>query len=329
MITLKPSTEPNEVQRAMMARKYGMFIHFGINTFYDTEWSNGKLDINGYRPAAIDAEGWVKNAYKAGMNYVILITKHHDGFCTWDTDTTDYCVNKSPVPVDVVAKVAEACKKYGIKLGLYYSLWDRHEKCYKDDKKYADYMCAHLTELMGGRYGEIAELWLDGGWDKYPKQWDIPRLYDLAHRLQPGCAVAVNLTIGKGLRKWTSPRFRPERYKEGMNIRYFPSDFRLWDPHFPREDDPKLYTHGGNTYYLPFEATICIRNMSNWFWDPAYTKDPLVGAQFIADKYRLLTDHGNTLVVNVAPNTRGVQEKEDIDCLLSAARLLGIERSAE
>ena len=99
MITLKPSAEPNDVQRAMIARKYGMFIHFGINTFYDTEWSNGKLDINGYRPAAIDAEGWVKNAYMAGMNYVILITKHHDGFCMWDTDTTDYCVNKSPVPV--------------------------------------------------------------------------------------------------------------------------------------------------------------------------------------------------------------------------------------
>lgn len=127
MITLQPSNKPNEVQRAMAARKYGMFIHFGINTFYDTEWSNGKLDISGYRPEGIDADGWVKNAYEAGMNYVILITKHHDGFCLWDTSTTDYCVNRSPVTTDVVAKVAEACEKYGVELGLYYSLWDRHE----------------------------------------------------------------------------------------------------------------------------------------------------------------------------------------------------------
>ena len=326
MITLTPSRTPNEVQRAMMERKYGMFIHFGINTFYDTEWSDGKLDINGYRPAAIDAENWIKNAFRAGMNYVILITKHHDGFCLWDTDTTDYCVNKSPCPTDVVAEVARACKKYGIKLGLYYSLWDRHEKCYKDHERYVEYMCTHLTELLGGKYGEIAELWLDGEWDKYPKQWNIPRLYDLAHRLQPGCAVAVNQTIGKTWRKLVPARFRPEHYKEGMNIRYFPSDFRLWDPHFPREDDPKLYTHGGSTYYLPFEATICIRNMSNWFWDPKYTKDRLVGAQFIAEKYRLLTGAGNTLVVNVAPNTQGVQEEEDVQCLLEAARLLGVER---
>ena len=122
MITLQPSNKPNEVQRAMAARKYGMFIHFGINTFYDTEWSNGKLDISGYRPEGIDADGWVKNAYEAGMNYVILITKHHDGFCLWDTSTTDYCVNRSPVTTDVVAKVAEACEKYGVELGLYYSL---------------------------------------------------------------------------------------------------------------------------------------------------------------------------------------------------------------
>ena len=328
MLTLKPSSSPNDVQRAQIARKYGMFIHFGINTFFDTEWSNGKLPVSGYRPTAIDADGWVRNAYEAGMNYVILITKHHDGFCLWDTATTEYCVSKSPCPIDVVAEVAEACKKYGIGLGLYYSLWDRHEPCYADNAAYHDFMCAHLSELLGGKYGEICELWLDGAWDKYPRQWDIPRLYDLTHTLQPGCAMAVNLTIGKGVFKLTGARFRPHRYKEGMPIRYFPSDFRLWDPFFTREDDPKLYSHGGKLYYLPFEATICIRNMRNWFWDPKYTQDRLVGADFIAEKYRLLTGCGNTLVVNVAPGVNGEQEPEDIACLIKAAELLGIRRSA-
>lgn len=329
MITPAPSALPNRVQRAQIERKYGMFIHFGINTFYDTEWSDGKLPIDGYRPSAIDADGWVRNAYEAGMNYVVLITKHHDGFCLWHTDSTDYCVNNSPVKTDVVAEVAKACKKYGVKLGLYYSLWDRHEKCYRDHRRYVDFMCRHLTELMGGGYGEIVELWLDGAWAKYPSRWDIPRLYDLAHRLQPDCAVSVNLTIGKCLRKLTPDKFRPERYREGMNIRYFPSDFRLWDPYFTRSDDPKLYSHDGKSYYLPFEATICIRNMRNWFWDPGYHDDRLVGAEFIAQKYRELTAQDNVLVVNVAPDICGRQDDDDIKCLLDAADLLGIRRSAE
>ena len=117
MITLIPSREPNAAQKAQIARKYGMFIHFGINTFNNTEWSDGTLPLDSYAPDAIDADSWVRHAYEAGMNYVILITKHHDGFCLFDTDTTEYCVNNTKNPTDVVAEVAKACKKYGVKLG--------------------------------------------------------------------------------------------------------------------------------------------------------------------------------------------------------------------
>ena len=140
MITLISSREPNAAQKAQIARKYGMFIHFGINTFNNTEWSDGTLPLDSYAPDAIDADSRVRHAYEAGMNYVILITKHLDGFCLFDTDTTEYCVNNTKKPTDVVAEVAKACKKYGVKLGLYYSLWDRHESCYNDDEKYTEYM---------------------------------------------------------------------------------------------------------------------------------------------------------------------------------------------
>lgn len=326
MITLQPSNKPNQNQQNQIDRKYGMFIHFGINTFNDTEWSDGKLPIDSYNPTEIDADGWIKNAYQAGMNYVILITKHHDGFCLWDTKYTDYCINNSPCKIDVVAEVAKACKKYGIKLGLYYSLWDRHEKCYKDHEKYVDYMCNQLEELLDGRYGEIVEVWFDGGWDKKTSKWQVPRLYDLVHRLQPKCVCSVNLTIGHSWTKKTYQKFHPQKYRKGMPIRYFPSDFRLWDPNFTREDDPKIYTYKGNEYYLPFEATVCIRNMSNWFWDTKYTKDKLLSPEFIVDKYNLLTKHDNVLIVNVAPNIYGKQEQEDIDCLLKVAEILGIMR---
>lgn len=326
MITLKPSETPSEIQQLQINRKYGMFIHFGINTFNDTEWSDGTLPAESYRPTAIDADSWIKNAYEAGMEYVILITKHHDGFCLFDTDTTDYCVNKTENKTDVVAEVSKACIKYGVKLGLYYSLWDRHEKCYSDDEAYIEYMCNHLKTLLGGKYGEICELWLDGGWDKTEDRWNVPRLYDLVHTMQPNCAMAVNVTIGDKGSTESKPKYAPEKYKENMPIRYFPSDFRLWDPHFTGKNDPKIYMHDGKRYYLPFEATICIRNMTNWFWDPKYTRDKLVSVNFLVKKYKLLTEQNNLLVVNIAPNTDGKQEPEDIKRLLEASKILGIKR---
>lgn len=328
MKRLLPSTKPNPVQQAQIARRYGMFIHFGINTFFDKEWSDGTLPASGYKPTAIDADGWVRNAYEAGMNYVILITKHHDGFCLWDTQYTDYGVNNSGNKTDVVAEVAKACTRYGVGLGLYYSLWDRHERCYRDDAAYTEYMCRQLTELLGGKYGKVVELWLDGGWDKRPKRWHLDKIYDLVHTLQPDCAVAVNTTIGNPRRKKPSNRYLPERYREGMPIKYFPSDFRLFDPHFTREDDPKLYAHDGELYYLPFEATICIRNMNNWFWDSKYAADKPVEKDFIVEKYRLLTERQNLLVVNVAPDADGKQIEGDIRRLQEVAEELGIARKA-
>lgn len=88
-------------------------------------------------------------------------------------------------------------QKYGVKLGLYYSLWDRHEKCYGDDEKYVEYMLRQLSELTDGRYGEVVELWLDGGWEKACRQWGLDRIYNLVKTNQPQCQIGVNITIGK------------------------------------------------------------------------------------------------------------------------------------
>lgn len=330
LITQIPSVEPNEIQVAQIGRKYGMFIHFGINTFNNTEWSDGTLPVESYKPAAINAEQWIKTAHAAGMSYVILVTKHHDGFTLWDSKYTGYSVGSSTVKIDVVAEVAKACQKYGIQLGLYYSLWDRHEPCYQDDKKYVKYMKDQLTELLDGRYGSVVEMWFDGGWDKTNSRWGMGELYDHIKRLQPNCAVGVNHTIGiYDSISFPSDEFQPMNYMENSTMKYFPSDFRLWDPYFTRpgkDEDPKIYVHNGEKYYLPFEATICIRNMSNWFWDPEYTKDPTVTPAFIAEKYRHLTEQENVLIVNLAPNLEGEFEEYDRQTLFEAARMLGIAR---
>jgi alpha-L-fucosidase len=106
------------------------------------------------------------------MQYAVLTAKHHDGFCLWPSRYTEYCVRNSPGQPDVVGLYAEAFRAAGLKVGLYYSLWDRNYPYYEDDEIYAAYMRDQISELLTG-YGDILELWFDGGWDKdHPtRQW--------------------------------------------------------------------------------------------------------------------------------------------------------------
>lgn len=156
---LSPGNKPNRSQELLMQRGYGMFIHFGVNTFSNKEWSDGTIPVDAYNPQNLDCDQWVKVASEAGFRYVLLVTKHHDGFCLWDSKYTDYDVASSPVKTDVVKEVSQACKKYGLQFGIYYSLWDRHEPSYKDKDfdKYIRYMSGQLTELCSN-YGPICEL---------------------------------------------------------------------------------------------------------------------------------------------------------------------------
>ena len=328
-IMQQPALEPNRYQRAQMERRFGMFIHFGINTFYNTEWSNGRLPIRDYCPTAIDADSWVRTAYEAGMNYVILITKHHDGFCLWDTRTTSYSVRYSPNPTDVVRAVSEACRKYGIRLGLYYSLWDRHKRCYRNREKYVCYMERQLAELLDGRYGEIVELWLDGAWNKPCRAWRLDRLYDHVKRLQPACQIGVNHTVGEYLEKkgGPDPRYQPQNCRERDPLRMFPSDFRLWDPYMCREDDPKIYTFNGKEYYLPFEMTICSRKEFSWLYSDTYERKPLMDAEEIVRNYRILEKAGNMMVINLPPDLNGKLVPGDVENLMHVSEALGLRRS--
>lgn len=329
MITQRSSSTINAVQQEQIDRKYGMFIHFGINTFNDTQWSNGTLPVSSYNPTGIDADQWVQTAHDAGMNYVILTVKHHEGFCLWDSQYTDYTVAHSPYKEDVVKAVSDACHKYGLDFGIYYSLWDRHEPCYLDDHAYTEYMKNQLTELLDGKYGKIVELWLDGGWEKPSENWHLDELYHHVKTLQPHCSFGVNITIGEYNTQASLERYHPVNQEENDPMKYFPSDFRLADPLLTREgkySDPKVFIHNDKPYYLPFEATICIRNMTYWFWGPAYPKTQTLTPAFIAEKYHHLTEQGNLLIVNSGPNPDGVLEEYDRQTLFEAARMLNIAK---
>lgn len=312
-----PSSELNKSQLNQIERGYGMFIHFGINTFNEIEWSNGSLPASSYNPTNLDCDQWVKVAKDAGFRYVILITKHHDGFCLWNSAFTEYDVASSSVKTDVVKEVAKACKKYGLKLGLYYSLWDRHESSYKNTLEYNKYMKNQLTELMTN-YGEICELWFDGGWDKKEADWDIPAIYKYVKAMQPNCMITVNHTIGRPTNR--NKIQLPEDYKNGDPIRYFPIDFRIKDPNFVRWDDPKFYEYDGKMYNLAFEHTICLSDRWNWF-----QKKNVLAARPLDELEELFywgTANNNIMIINIPPDKTGrIRTNEQIRILELADRL--------
>lgn len=322
---ITPSNHPNETQKRMIQRGYGMFIHFGVNTFSGHEWSKGDVPVDMYNPTNLDCDQWVRVARDAGFRYVLFVTKHHDGFCLWDSKYTTYDVASSPVKTDVVDEVSKACRKYGLQFGIYYSLWDRHEPCYKDkDKgKYIDYMCNQLTELLTG-YGDICELWFDGGWDRKPADWQLDRVYKMVKKLQPTCAVSVNHTIEvePGSRRYAKPDTMTVDNK--FYFHYFPSDFRLWDPKIAHKKDKKQYLHNGESYYQPFEHTVCISKEWNWFQKSK--PRPVRDLDELEELFYWGTENDNTLVINIPPDQTGRLCEHEVNAIIALNQRLKIEK---
>ena len=131
------SIVPSTVQKSIQRENFNAFIHYSINTFAGKEWSDGTLSPDLFNPTEQDAEQWVKVLKYVGVKGIIFTAKHHDGFCMWQTDTTEYSVKNSPYKGgkgDVVKELSDACKKHGMKFGIYLSPWDRNSKYYSTDK---------------------------------------------------------------------------------------------------------------------------------------------------------------------------------------------------
>ncbi len=186
---------PAPRQIAWQEIEFSAFVHFGMNTFTDREWGDGKENPSLFNPTDFDARQWVKVIKEAGMKMLILTAKHHDGFCLWPTKTTTHSVKHSPWRKgngDVVREVATACREAGIKFGIYLSPWDRHEPTYGDSPAYNDFFRCQLRELLTG-YGEIAEVWFDGACGEGPsgkrQVYDWPSYYKLVRELQPEAVI--------------------------------------------------------------------------------------------------------------------------------------------
>jgi alpha-L-fucosidase len=186
---------PTPAQLRWHREELALFVHFGINTFTDREWGDGRESPALFNPAALDARQWARAARAAGARAMVLTAKHHDGFCLWPTETTTHSVASSPWrggAGDVVAEFVAACRAEGLGAGLYLSPWDRHEPSYGDSPRYNDLYSAQLTELLT-RYGRLVEVWFDGANGEGPngkrQQYDWPRVFGTVRRLQPEAVI--------------------------------------------------------------------------------------------------------------------------------------------
>lgn len=297
--------------------KFGLFIHWGpFSIPGDGEWvmQNRNITVKNYtrlmdffNPIKFDAAQWVSMAKNAGMKYITLITRHHDGFSMWDTKYSDFNIMNTPYHQDIVKMIANECHKQGIKLFVYYSLldWRRDDYSYwtgrtgqgtgravhGDWNNYIQFMKNQLTELLTN-YGEIAGVWFDGYWDQIapegaadrtPKiDWHLNEIYALIHKLQPQCLIGNNHHL--------SP---------------LPGeDFQMFEQDLPGENKNGLSFQKPSE--LPLESCVTMNNS----WGFNITDTSYKTPKQLIDLLVKASGYGANLLLNIGPMPNGVVQPE-------------------
>ncbi len=309
---IAPLPEPRQV--AWQQLETYAFVHFGPNTFNNREWGYGDADLNTFAPTRLDCEQWARTAKAGGLKGIILTAKHHDGFCLWPTKYTDYSVRNTPYKDgkgDIVGELAAACKKYGLKFGIYLSPWDRHQAFYGTDL-YREYFYAQLTELLT-QYGPLFEVWFDGanggdGWYGGAKEtrkidsrtyYDFPRAWKLVDKLQPEAIIFSD--EGPGCR-WVG---NERGYAFATNWSFIrskqvhPAYSKHWELQQGHPDGDK---------WVPAECDVSIR--PGWFYHPT-EDDKVKSVDHLVDLYYRSVGHNGTLLLNLPVNREGLVHPND------------------
>ena len=285
----------HQLQQEFVDLRFGMFIHFNIPTFAPEDWPDPDMPASAFNPTRLDCHQWARAAKAANMSYGCLTTKHHSGFCIWDTKTTDYNSMNSPVHKDVVREYVDAFRSEGLKVMLYYSILDTHHRIrpgHIDTKKQTAMIKAQLTELLSG-YGEITALIIDGWdapWSRISYE-DIPfcEIYQHIKSLQPNCLV-MDLNAAK----------------------------------YPREalfyTDIKSYEQGAGQKISTTEnrlpALACLSIQRTWFWKESMPTDKLKDINWLVKEN--IVPYNNAycnFILNVAPNRDGLMDDNAVEAL--------------
>jgi alpha-L-fucosidase len=284
-----PDVKPAAYQTAWQDLEFGVIIHFSTNTFLDREWGDGTADPKVFNPTAFDPEQWMKAVRDSGAKYVVLVAKHHDGFCLWPTEQTDYSIKKSPWKDgkgDVVGEVAKAARKYGLKFGVYLSPWDRHEPKYADSAAYDKYYLAELEELVT-RYGDLTEFWLDGA-GSAGHVYDFPKIMETLRTYQPNTVVFADTGLFEyGDARWVGT--------ESGRVGY--ENWNVIDRH-------------GYLRWRPVEADTPLRDL-HWFWHPNDEKS-VKSMDELMTMYEQTVGRGAQLMLGLAPDNRGLLPDSDV-----------------
>jgi alpha-L-fucosidase len=284
-----PDIKPAPQQTAWQDLEFGVIIHFSTNTFLDREWGDGAADPKVFNPTQFDPEQWMKAVRDSGAKYVVLVAKHHDGFCLWPTGQTDYSVKKSPWKDgkgDIVGDVAKAARKYGLKFGVYLSPWDRHDPRYKDTPEYDKYYLASLEELAT-RYGDLVEFWLDGA-GSGGHVYNFAKIIETLRTYQPNTTVFADTALFEyGDARWVGT--------ESGRV-----DYENWN----------VIDRHGYLRWRPVEADTPLRDL-HWFWHPNDEKS-LKSLDELMKTYELTIGRGAQLMLGLAPDNRGLLPDSDV-----------------
>ncbi len=325
---------PSKQQLNWQQYEMTAFVCFNINTFTDMEWGDGTEDPKLFNPEMLDVRQWVRTTKESGMKMLIITAKHHDGFCLWPSAYTDHSVKNSPWENgkgDVIKLVAEACKEFGIKLGIYLSPWDRHEQSYGTDA-YNAFFKSQLSELLTN-YGEIAEVWFDGACGEGPngkKQvYDWEGYYEVVRKLQPNAVIAVS---GPDIR-WvgTESGYGRETEWSVVPANNLNQDFTIGDsqksltikPEIEATDNDlgsrqKIFEAKALVWY-PSEVDVSIR--PGWFYHSSQD-DQVKSPEKLLDIYFSSVGRNSLLLLNVPPDKRGLIHENDLQNLKSFRRIL-------
>ena len=312
-ISLAATVVPSEKQLRWQSLELTAFLHFGMNTFTGNEWGDGTDSPELFMPTDLDCRQWVRTLKDAGFKMAILTAKHHDGFCLWQTETTEYSVKNSlwkDGKGDVVRELSDACREYGLEFGVYLSPWDRNAECYGDSPAYNALYVKQLTELLTN-YGKISEVWFDGANGEGPngkKQvYDWETILSTIRTLQPDAVTAI---MGEDVRwvgneggvgretEWSVTALTPESYKRSivqngtLEISGMSKDL----------GSRELIGKADEIFWYPSEVDVSIR--PGWFYH-AEQDSQVRSLENLAGIYYQSIGRNSVLLLNIPPDRRG------------------------